>query len=110
MKIAILLKSGYCTDEADRALQTAGDMLSQGHAVSLYLLQEAVRFCSPRTECSTTAKLHDLIAKDLNVYALARDAELRGIHVSADSLAVASGSYESLVDLVTSSDQVVGIL
>ena len=31
MKIAILLKSAPCTDEADRALQTASDMLVQGH-------------------------------------------------------------------------------
>jgi sulfur relay (sulfurtransferase) complex TusBCD TusD component (DsrE family) len=38
MKIAILLKSGPGTDAAARALQTAADMLAQGHSVSLYLL------------------------------------------------------------------------
>jgi sulfur relay (sulfurtransferase) complex TusBCD TusD component (DsrE family) len=110
MKIVILLKSGACTDKAYRALQTAEDMLAQGHCVGLFLLQEAVRFCQPRAECSTTAKLQDLIAKNLKVNVLTVDAELRGIKVSAAGLAVADGSYESLVDQVTCCDQVVGIL
>jgi sulfur relay (sulfurtransferase) complex TusBCD TusD component (DsrE family) len=110
MKIAILLKSGACTDKAYRALQTAEDMLSRGYAVSLYLLQEAVRFCHPREECSSTAKLQELIAKSLKVNVLTCDAELRGINVSAASLPVTEGSYKSLVDLMTSCDRVVGIL
>ena len=110
MKIAILLKSGACTDHAARALQTAEDMLAQGHAVSLYLLQEAVRFCQPRAECATTAKFQELIAKKLHVNVLACDAELRGIKVSAAGQAVVEGSYDALVDLMTSSDRVVGIL
>jgi hypothetical protein len=36
MKIAMLLRSGPATEKAARALQTAEDMLSQGHAVSLF--------------------------------------------------------------------------
>ena len=44
MKIAVLLKSGPFTAEAHRALQVAADMLSQGHSVHLYLLQDAVNF------------------------------------------------------------------
>ena len=110
MKIAILLKSGPFTDEAGRALQTAGDMLVQGHAVSLYLLQEAVRFSQPRADCPNTAKLKELIAKNLEVKMLTRDAELRGIDVSAAGPTISDGSYEALVDLMTSCDRVVGIL
>jgi len=108
MKIAILLKNGPCTDEAGRALQTADDMLAQGHTVSLYLLQEAVRFCHPRAECSNTAKLEDLISKNLEVNVLAHDAELRGI--AAAGSVVTDGSYDSLVDLMTSCERVIGIL
>jgi sulfur transfer complex TusBCD TusB component (DsrH family) len=110
MKIAILLKSGPCTDEAGRVLQTAGDMLAQGHSVVLYLLQEAVRFCHPRPECSNTAKLQDLIAKNLEVNVLTSDAKLRGIDVAAVGSAIRDGSYESLVDLMTSCERVVGVL
>jgi sulfur relay (sulfurtransferase) complex TusBCD TusD component (DsrE family) len=110
MKIAILLKNGPCTDEAGRALQTAGDMLAQGHAVSLYLLQEAVRFCRPRTTCSNTAFLQALMDKNLEVSVLTCDAELRGIDVSGAGLAISDGTYESLVDLMASCDRVFGIL
>jgi sulfur relay (sulfurtransferase) complex TusBCD TusD component (DsrE family) len=110
MKIAVLLKSGPCTDEAARALQTVADMLAQGHAVSLYLLQEAVRFSQPRADCLNAAKLKDLIAKNLEVNVLTRDAELRGIDVSAAGPTISYGSYEALVDLMTSCDRVVGIL
>lgn len=110
MKIVIVLKSGPRTDEAGRALQTADDMLTQGHSVSLYLLQEAVRFCRPLPECSAAARLQDLIGKKLEVNVLTRDAEMRGIGVTAPGSAIADGSYEVLVDLMTSCDRVVGIL
>jgi sulfur relay (sulfurtransferase) complex TusBCD TusD component (DsrE family) len=110
MQIAILLKSGPCSDEAGRALQTAEDLLAQGHAVNLCLLQEAVRLCRPRAGCANTAMLQDLVAKNLAVNMLARDAELRGIDVDTAEPAFAQGSYESLVELMTSCDRVVGIL
>ena len=110
MKTVILLKNGLCTDEAGRALQTADDMLTQGHTVSLFLLQEAVRFCRPRTECANTARLQELILKNLEVNVLTTDAELRGIDIAAADSATKDSSYEALVDLITSSDRVVGIL
>ncbi|MFO7714135.1 DsrE family protein [Desulfosarcina sp.] len=110
MKIAILLKSGPCTDEASRALKTADDMLALGHSVNLYLLQEAVRFCRPRATCPDSGKLKELTEKNLRVYVLTRDAELRGIDGSSAGPAISDGSYEALVDLMTTCDRVVGIL
>jgi sulfur relay (sulfurtransferase) complex TusBCD TusD component (DsrE family) len=110
MKIAILLKSGPCTEEADRALQTASDMLAQGNAVSLYLLQEAVRFCRPAMKCSNSIVLQELIEKKLDVHVLTCDAELRGILAPSAGQAISDGSYDSLVDLMESCDRVVGIL
>jgi sulfur transfer complex TusBCD TusB component (DsrH family) len=104
MKIAILLKSGPGTPEAARVLQTAGDMLAQSHTVNLYLLQDAVRLCSGSTG------LQPLIAKNLSVHVLAHDAELRGITLPSAGQAISGGSYESLIDLLESCDQVVGIL
>lgn len=47
MNIGFLRKSGPGTVGADRALQSAADMLTQGHSVSLFPMQEAVRFCHP---------------------------------------------------------------
>lgn len=110
MKIAILLKSGPCTDEADRALQTAADMLAQGHTVSLFLLQEAVRFCRPAMKYSNSTGLQKLIDRNLDVHVLNHYAELRGINAPSAGQAISDGSYESLVDLMESCDQVVGIL
>jgi sulfur relay (sulfurtransferase) complex TusBCD TusD component (DsrE family) len=110
MKIAIILKGGPCTGEADRALQTASDMLAEGHAVSLFLLQEAVRFCSPSMKCSDSMDLRRIGNKNLEVHALSQDANLRGIDVHSAGLMILEGSYESLIDLLESCDRVVGIL
>jgi sulfur relay (sulfurtransferase) complex TusBCD TusD component (DsrE family) len=110
MKIAILLKSAPCTDEADRALQTASDMLAQGHSVSLFLLQEAVRFCGPRLKRTDSMDLRRLIENNLEVQVLAQDANMRGIDVSTSAQPVSGGSYESLIELLESSERVVGIL
>jgi sulfur relay (sulfurtransferase) complex TusBCD TusD component (DsrE family) len=79
MKIAILLKSAPCTDEADRALETASDMLTQGHNVSLFLLQEAVRFCRPAVKRSDAMDLGRLMNKNLEVHVLSQGAKLRGM-------------------------------
>ncbi len=110
MKVAILLKSGPCTVEASRALQTAEDMLSQGHLTSLYLLQEAVRFCGPGSKCLEFDTFGQLIKKGLEVHVLAKDAKLRGLSEPFAVQGVVEGSYESLVDLMESCDRVVGIL
>jgi sulfur relay (sulfurtransferase) complex TusBCD TusD component (DsrE family) len=110
MKIAILLKSGPCTDGADRALQAASDMLAQGQRVSLFLLQEAVRLCSPSLKRSDSMDLGRLRDKNLEVYALGQDAKLRGMDVTCGGQQVLEGSYDSLIDLMVSSDRVIGIL
>ena len=110
MKIAVLLKSKPYTDEAARALQTISDLLSSGHDVSLYLLQEAVRFCQLRTGSPDSPQLQALINKGLKVYALDNDTKLRGIDMASIDQNITEGSYDSLVDLMESCDRVVGIL
>jgi sulfur relay (sulfurtransferase) complex TusBCD TusD component (DsrE family) len=110
MKIALLLKNGPGTDEADRAFRTAADMIGQGHSVSLCLLQEAIRFCRPRVKRSEPIDLKELMDRKLEVHVLAHDAELRGIDVAAAGQAIMSGSYDSLIALLESCDRVVGLL
>ena len=110
MRVAILLKSGPCTDKADRALQTATDMLAQGHDVSLYLLQEAVRFCRPAMQYPGSMGLQKLIERNLDVRVLRHYAELRGINEPSTGQAISDGSYEDLINLLESCDRVVGIL
>ena len=110
MKIAILLKSAPFTEEADRALQTASDMLAQGHSVSLFLLQEAVRFCGSRLKRTDSMDLRRLIENNLEVQVLTQDADMRGIEVSTSGQSILSGSYESLIELLETSERVVGIL
>ncbi|MBW2023138.1 MAG: hypothetical protein DRH15_07880 [Deltaproteobacteria bacterium] len=110
MKITILLKSPPCSDEAGRALLMAEDMLSQGHSVNLYLLQEAVRLCWPANKCSHFEDLKKLTQKDLKVHVLTKDAQLRGLNLASIADGISEGSYDSLVDLMESCDRVIGIL
>jgi sulfur relay (sulfurtransferase) complex TusBCD TusD component (DsrE family) len=110
MKIAILLKSAPCTDEADRALLIASDMLVQGHSVSLFLLQEAVRFCGSGLKRSDSVDLGPLIENNLEVHVLTQDANMRGIEEPASGHPVLNGSYESLIELLETSERVIGIL
>ena len=110
MKIAVLLKSGPTTTEAHRAFQVAADMLTQGHSVHLYLLQDAVNLCRPNLVYSSSVDLSRLIDEKLRVSVLIQDAELRGIDLKSVKQAISAGDYESLMDLMESSDRVIGML
>lgn len=110
MRIAVLLKSNPYTEEAERALQIISDMLASGHNVTLYLLQDAVRLCQPRTGNAKSTQLEALIEKGLKVFALSNDAKLRGIDMPSINAKIQEGSYEGLVELIDSCDQVVGVL
>lgn len=50
------------------------------------------------------------MAKHLEVSVLTTNASLHGIDASAADPAISDGSYEALVDLMTSCDRVVGTL
>ncbi len=110
MNIAILLKNGPCTDEADRALQTAADMRAQGHRVSLFLLQEAVRFCRSPVKRPGSTDIREITDSNIEVHVLVQDARLRGIEDSDVSRGFVKGTYDSLVELMESSDRVIGVL
>jgi sulfur transfer complex TusBCD TusB component (DsrH family) len=110
MKIAILLKSGPDTAEAERTLAMASDMLSQGHAVTLCLLQDAVHLCRSGACFHAAAHLRTLLEKHLAVQALKPDCSLRGIDLVPENNAISTGDYSSLIDLIESSDRVIGIL
>ena len=110
MKIAILLKSAPFSAEAHRALQVTGDMMSQGHSVNLYLLQDAVRFSQSDSKNASSIELTHLVDKGLRVSFLIQDAELRGIDVTSAKSEISGGSYETLMDLMESSDRVIGLL
>ena len=110
MKIAVLLKSGPSTAEADRALNLANEMLSQKHSVSLCLLQDAVHLCRPSMECSASVSFQSLLEKNLMVHVLTHDSALRGIDLTSANKSILAGDYDSLIDLLESSDRVVGIL
>jgi sulfur transfer complex TusBCD TusB component (DsrH family) len=110
MKIAILLKSGPDTAEAERTLTMASDMLSQGHAVTLCLLQDAVHLCRPGARFPAAAHLQTLLEKQLTVQALKPDCSLRGIDPVPENNAISTGDYSALIDLIESSDRVIGLL
>lgn len=109
MQITVLLKSAPGTDGADRALRTVSDMLAQGHSVNLFLLQEAVRFCTSHVKRSDSMDLRPWIESNLKVHVLTQDAKLRGIKLSPSTPPISDGSYESLVELLESSERVIGL-
>ena len=110
MKIAVLLKSGPSSVEANRAIQVTSDMLSQGHAVNIYLLQDAVHFCQPDLKYAASIELDRLVDEKLRVNFLVQDARLRGIEVTSVKQKFSEGNFETLVDLMESSDRVIGLL
>ena len=110
MKITILLKSGPSSTDARRTLQVIADMMSQGDTVHLYLLQDAVHLSRAELKTDTSAALDRLVDQGLAVSFLFRDARLRGLDVSAVPEKMSAGTYESLVDLMASSDRVIGLL
>jgi sulfur transfer complex TusBCD TusB component (DsrH family) len=110
MKVSILLKSGPNTAEAERTLTTASDMLSQGHSVTLCLLQDAVHFCRPEVRFPAADRLQALMERQLAVHVLKADYSLRGLAAVPGNNAIIAGDYSFLIDLIESSDRVIGIL
>lgn len=110
MKLLILLKSGPDTMEAERTLTTASDMLSQGHSVTLCLLQDAVHFSRAELQTPGVSRLKTLMDKSLIVQVLQPDCSLRGITPPSDTSRIATGDYSSIVDLIESADRTIGIL
>ena len=110
MKMLILLKSGPDTMEAERTMTTASDMVSQGHSVTLCLVQDAVHFCRGELQSPVVSRLRTLIDKHLVVQALLSDCSLRGITPPSDTSCIATGDYSSMVDLIESADRTIGIL
>jgi sulfur relay (sulfurtransferase) complex TusBCD TusD component (DsrE family) len=110
MKIVIVLKSGPSSVEAQRALQVTSDMMSRGDTVHLYLLQDAVHLSRPDLKTGLTGTFDRQVDKGLQVSYLTTDAELRGLDMSAVPDKISGGTYETLVDLMTSSDRVIGML
>lgn len=109
MKIAILLKNGPSSVEAQRVMQVAADMMSQGDTVHLYLLQDAVHLSRTVLKIGPAPALDRLLDQGLEVSYLTQDAELRGLDVSAAPDKISGGTYDTLVDLMTSSDRVIGL-
>ena len=110
MKMLILLKSGPDTMEAERTMTTASDMLSQGHSVTLCLVQDAVHFCRGELQSPVVSRLRTLMDRNLVVKALEPDCSLRGIMPPSDTSRIATGDYSSMVDLIESADRTIGIL
>lgn len=110
MKVVILVKSGPDSAEIERVLTMASDMLSQGHAVTLCLLQDAVHLCRAGARFPARTRLQRLLDKNAAVHALKPDCALRGIDPTAEAGRISAGGYASIVGLMESSDRTIGIL
>jgi sulfur relay protein TusB/DsrH len=108
MKVLLLLKSGPDQVEAERTLTTASDMLSQGHSVTLCLLQDAVYFCRAELQSPAAIRLKALMDGNLVVQALQPDCSLRGITPPSDSRRITAVDYSSILDLIESADRTIG--
>lgn len=110
MKITILLKSRPSSVKARRALQVTADMMSQGHAVNLYLLQDAVHLIRPNSNDTAFIEFSRLVDEGLKAGFLIQDATLRGMEVESVKPEILRGTYETLLNLMESSDRVIGLL
>jgi len=110
MQILILVKSGPTTGEAERALATVGQLLTQGHSVALFLLQEAVHLGRIGTGLPAAVKLRDLIEQGATVHLSTDDLRLRGFGLESADGAIRPGTYDQLIRLMETSDRVIGLL
>ena len=91
----VIVKNGIDTPEGKRGVQLARDM-----AADLLLIQNSVYFVR-------AGWLGDFSGK---VYVLDEDLGLRGLNVSEIAEDIIKVGYDTLVDLITESDKVVGML
>lgn len=110
MKVAILLKSGPDTAETERTLTMASDMLTQGHAVTLCLLQDSIHLCRSGADFQAAGCFQKLLEKQLAVQVLKSDCHLRGIDPVSETGRITACDYSSIVDLIESADRTIGIL
>lgn len=110
MKITILLKSRPSSVKAHRALQVTADMMTQGNAVNLFLLQDAVHLTNPNLNNTAFIEFSRLLDEGLKAGFLIQDATLRGMDVESVKPEISGGTYETLLNFMESSDRVIGLL
>lgn len=74
------------------------------------MLQDAVHLCRPGLEGPAGVRLRALMEKTLAVYVMTQDAALRGFEAMIPGQMISQADYDSLIDLMESSDRVVGML
>lgn len=104
--ILLLINSTPSSPNVERAFQTALTLRAQGHAVSVFLLQDAVLAAVDRAYTRAAQAL----SNDIALYALAEDLHLRGFAPAALGTGVRAADYAQLVDLFAQHTRVVGAL
>lgn len=113
--VLMLVSSAPSSPNAARAFQTALTLRAQGHAVSLFLLQDAVLAGLQVADGASASAAQALgagvaLPKGLSVYALGEDLALRGFTPSKLWDGVRVADYAQLVDLFEQHPRVIGAL
>jgi sulfur relay protein TusB/DsrH len=116
--ILLLLNSAPSNPNAARAFQAALTLRAQGHAVSMFLLQDAVlaalkveslESAQPNGDGASSSAAQALNA-GVSMYALGEDLALRGFDPSKLPDGVCVADYVLLVDLFDQHTRVIGAL
>jgi sulfur relay protein TusB/DsrH len=108
--ILFLLRSAPTHPDAPRALDFARSLKSQGHAVSVLLLQDAVLAGVKVEGPATDSHIAQTLQSGISVYALDEDLALRGLTEAKLWEGLCVANYTELVDLMDRHARVVGAL
>ena len=109
MKCLIVIKSGPGTPEMTRGLRLAADLLGQGGAVQVVLLQDAVHLSRTGPDHPDRAAAQSLAEGGAHLAFIEADLILRGFGGTAGQI-FQPLDYPALVGLMTSCDKVVGAI
>ncbi len=107
--VLMLVNSAPSSPNVARAFQTALTLRAQGHAVSLFLLQDAV-LAGLQVADGASASAAQALGAGVALYALGEDLALRGFTPSKLWDGVRVADYAQLVDLFDQHPRVIGAL
>jgi len=108
--VLFLLNSAPSQPGAARAIQSAVTLRAQGHAVSLFLFQDAVLMAVKCDGHGAHAPVKQTLAADIPIYALGEDLAMRGFTPLKLWEGIQVADYNELVDLFEQHTRVIGAL
>ncbi len=108
--ILLLVNSAPSSPNVERAFQMALTLCAQGHAVSVFLLQDAVLGGLHVEGDDAPSRAAQALGAGISVYALGEDLALRGFTPAKLRNGIRMADYSQLIDLFDRHSRVIGAL